>query len=102
MLITKHNITMKAQVTETFSNTVLRRIIVLRTIKKGYPPLSREVAGVLNWTPPRLSLVKSGLCRMTPDDMQKLAEWVGVDMESLATAEDFARVATEAARQINY
>lgn len=102
MLITKHNITMKAQVTETFSNTVLRRIIVLRTIKKGFPPLSREVAGVLNWTPPRLSLVKSGLCRMTPDDMQKLAEWVGVDMESLATSEDFARVATEAARQINY
>ena len=93
---------MKAQVKETFSNTVLRRIIVLRTIKKGFPPLSREVAGVLNWTPPRLSLVKSGLCRMTPDDMQKLAEWVGVDMESLATAEDFARVATEAAEQINY
>lgn len=102
MLITKHNITMKAQVTETFSNTVLRRIIVLRTIKKGFPPLSREVAGVLNWTPPRLSLVKSGLCRMTPDDMQKLAEWVGVDMESLATSEDFARVATEAAEQIAY
>ena len=93
---------MKAQVTETFSNTVLRRIIVLRTIKKGYPPLSREVAEVLNWTPPRLSLVKSGLCRMTPDDMQKLAEWVGVDMESLATTEDFAKTATEAAQQINY
>ena len=93
---------MKAQKTETFSNAVLRRIIVLRTIKKGNPPLSREVAGVLNWTPPRLSLVKSGLCRMTPDDMQKLAEWVGVDMESLATAEDFAKVATEAAEQINY
>ena len=93
---------MKAQVTETFSNTVLRRIIVLRTIKTGYPPLSREVAGVLNWTPPRLSLVKSGLCRMTPADLEKLAEWVGADVESLATAEDFARVATEAARQINY
>ena len=93
---------MKAQVTETFSNTVLRRIIVLRTIKKGFPPLSREVAGVLNWTPRRLSLVKSGLWRMTAEDMQKLAEWAGVDMESLATAEDFARVATEAAEQINY
>ena len=101
-LINLNNTAMKAQVTETFSNTVLRRIIVLRTIKKGNPPLSREVAGVLNWTPPRLSLVKSGLCRMTPDDMQKLAEWVGVDMESLATAEDFAKVATEAAEQINY
>ena len=93
---------MKAQVTETFSNTVLRRIIVLRTIKKGYPPISREVAEVLGWTPPRLSLVKSGLCRMTPEDMQKLAEWVGVDVESLATSEDFAKAATEAARQINY
>lgn len=93
---------MKAQVTETFSNTILRRIIVLRTIKKGFPPLSREVAEVLNWTPPHLSLVKSGLCRMTPDDMQKLAEWVGVDMESLATAEDFAKAATEAAEQITY
>ena len=93
---------MKTQVTETFSNTVLRRIIVLRTIKKGYPPLSREVAEVLNWTPPHLSLVKSGLCRMTPDDMQKLAEWVDIDMESLATAEDFAKVATEAAKQIAY
>ncbi len=93
---------MKAQVTETFCNTVLRRIIVLRTIKKGFPPLSREVAGVLNWTPPRLSLVKSGLCRMTPEDMQKLAEWVGADMESLATAEDFAKAATEAAEQITY
>ena len=93
---------MKAQVTETLSNTVLRRIIVLRTIKKGFPPLSREVAGVLNWTPPRLSLVKSGLCRMTPEDMRKLAEWVGVDMESLATAEDFAKAATEAAEQITY
>lgn len=93
---------MKAQVTETFSNTVLRRIIVLRTIKKGFPPLSREVAGVLNWTPPRLSLVKSGLCRMTPEDMQKLAEWVGVDIKSLATAEDFTKAATEAAEQINY
>ena len=93
---------MKAQVKETFSNTVLRRIIVLRTIKKGYPPLSREVAGVLNWTPPRLSLVKSGLCRMTPEDMQKLAEWAGVDVECLATSEDFAKVATEAAEQITY
>ena len=93
---------MRAQVTETFSNTVLRRIIVLRTIKKGYPPLSREVAGVLNWSPPRLSLVKSGLCRMTLEDMQKLAEWVGADMESLATAEDFAKAATEAAEQITY
>ena len=93
---------MKAQVKETFSNTVLRRIIVLRTIKKGYPPLSREVAGVLNWTPPRLSLVKSGLCRMTPEDMQKLAEWAGVDVECLATPEDFANAATEAAEQITY
>ena len=93
---------MKAQVAETFSNTVLRRIIVLRTIKKGFPPLSREVAEVLNWTPPHLSLVKSGLCRMTPEDMQKLAEWVGVDMESLATSEDFAKAATEAAEQIAY
>lgn len=93
---------MKAQVTETFSNTVLRRIIVLRTIKTGYPPLSREVAGVLNWTPPRLSLVKSGLCRMATEDLEKLAEWVGVDIESLATSEDFATAATEAARQINY
>lgn len=93
---------MKAQVKETFSNTVLRRIIVLRTIKKGYPPLSREVAGVLNWTPPRLSLVKSGLCRMTPEDMQQLAEWVGIDLESLVTAEDFAKAATEAAKQITY
>lgn len=93
---------MKAQVTETFSNTVLRRVIVLRTINKGYPPISREVAEVLNWTPPRLSLVKSGLCRMTPEDMQKLAEWVGIDMESLATAEDFAKAATEAAQQITY
>lgn len=93
---------MKAQVIETFSNTVLRRIIVLRTIKKGYPPLSREVAGVLNWTPPRLSLVKSGLCRMTPEDMQKLAEWVGVGIESLATAEGFTKAAVEAARQIKY
>ena len=93
---------MKAQATETFSNTVLRRIIVLRTIKKGYPPLSREVAEVLNWTPPHLSLVKSGLCRMTPEDMQKLAEWVGTNIESLTTAEDFANAATEAARQINY
>ena len=93
---------MKAQVTETFSNTVLRRIIVLRTIKTGYPPLSREVAGVLNWTPPRLSLVKSGLCRMTAEDLEKLAEWVGVGIESLATAEDFANAATEAAEQINY
>ena len=93
---------MKAQVTETFSNTILRRIIVLRTIKKGYPPLSREVAEVLNWTPPHLSLVKSGLCRMTPEDMQKLAEWVDVDMESLATSEDFAKAATEAAEQIAY
>lgn len=93
---------MKAQVTETFSNTVLRRVIVLRTIKKGYPPISREVAEVLNWTPPRLSLVKSGLCRMTPEDMQKLAEWVDIDMESLATAEDFAKAATEAAQQITY
>ena len=93
---------MKAQATETFSNTVLRRIIVLRTIKKGYPPLSREVAEVLNWTPPRLSLVKSGLCRMTPEDMHKLAEWVGTDIETLATAEDFAKAATEAAEQINY
>ena len=93
---------MKAQVTETFSNTVLRRIIVMRTIKTGYPPLSREVAGVLNWTPPRLSLVKSGLCRMSLEDLEKLAEWVGTDIESLATAEDFATAATEAARQINY
>ena len=93
---------MKAQKTETFSNTVLRRIIVLRTIKKGYPPLSREVAGVLNWTPPRLSLVKSGLCRMTPEDMQKLAEWAGVDVECLATPEDFAKAAVEAAEQITY
>ena len=93
---------MKAQVTETFSNTVLRRIIVLRTIKKGYPPLSREVAEVLKWTPPHLSLVKSGLCRMTPEDMQKLAEWAGIDMESLVTAEDFAKAATEAAKQITY
>lgn len=93
---------MKAQVTETFSNTVLRRVIVLRTIKKGFPPISREVAEVLNWTPPRLSLVKSGLCRMTPEDMQKLAEWVDIDMESLATAEDFAKAATEAAKQIAY
>lgn len=93
---------MKAQVTETFSNTVLRRIIVLRTIKKGYPPISREIAGVLNWTPPRLSLVKSGLCRMTPEDMQKLAEWVGTDIESLATTEGFANAAVEAAKQINY
>ena len=93
---------MKAQVTETFSNTVLRRIIVLRTIKTGYPPISREIAGVLNWTPPRLSLVKSGLCRMTPEDMQKLAEWVGADIESLTTAEEFAKAAVEAAQQINY
>ena len=93
---------MKAQVTETFSNAVLRRIIVMRTIKTGYPPLSREVAGVLNWTPPRLSLVKSGLCRMTAEDLEKLAEWVGADIESLATAEDFAKAATEAAEQINY
>ena len=93
---------MKAQVTETFSNTVLRRIIVLRTIKKGYPPLSREVAEVLKWTPPHLSLVKCGLCRMTPEDMQKLAEWVGTDIESLATAEEFAKAAVEAARQIKY
>ena len=93
---------MKAQVTETFSNTVLRRIIVLRTIKKGYPPLSREVAGVLNWTPPRLSLVKSGLCRMTPEDMQKLAEWVGVGVESLITPDEFIAAAAEAVRQIKY
>lgn len=93
---------MKTQVTETFSNTVLRRIIVMRTIKKGYPPLSREVAGVLNWTPPRLSLVKSGLCRMTPEDVQKLAEWVGTDVDCLTTAEDFAKAAVEAARQIKY
>ena len=93
---------MKAQVTETFSNAVLRRIIVMRAIKTGYPPLSREVAGVLNWTPPRLSLVKSGLCRMTTEDLEKLAEWVGTDIESLATAEDFANAATEAAEQINY
>ena len=93
---------MKAQVTETFSNTVLRRIIVLRTIKKGFPPLSCEVAGVLNWTPPRLSLVKSGLCRMTPDDMQKLAEWVDTDIANLVTTEDFVKAATEAARQITY
>ena len=93
---------MKAQVTETFANAVLRRIIVMRTIKTGYPPLSREVAGVLNWTPPRLSLVKSGLCRMTAEDLEKLAEWVGTDIESLATAEDFAKAATEAAEQINY
>lgn len=93
---------MKAQVTETFSNTVLRRIIVLRTIKTGFPPISREIAGVLNWTPPRLSLVKSGLCRMAPEDMQKLAEWVGVDIEALATAEAFAKAAVEAAQQISY
>ena len=93
---------MKAQVTETFSNTVLRRIIVLRTIKKGFPPLSREVAEVLGWTPPHLSLVKSGLCRMTREDMQTLAEWVGTDIETLATSEDFAKAATEAAEQINY
>ena len=93
---------MKAQVTETFSNTVLRRIIVLRTIKKGYPPISREVAEVLNWTPPRLSLVKSGLCRMTPEDMQKLAEWVGTDIENLVTPEAFAKEATKAAEQITY
>ena len=93
---------MKAQVKETFSNTVLRRIIVLRTIKTGYPPLSREVAGVLNWTPPRLSLVKSGLCRMTPADLEKLTEWVGTDIAKLVTPEDFARLATEASRQINY
>lgn len=93
---------MKTQVTETFSNTVLRRIIVMRTIKKGYPPLSREVAGVLNWTPPRLSLVKSGLCRMAPEDVQKLAEWVGTDVDCLVTAEDFAKAAVEAARQIKY
>lgn len=93
---------MKAQVTETFSNTVLRRIIVLRTIKKGYPPLSREVAGVLNWTPPRLSLVKSGLCRMAPEDMQKLAEWAGTDIEKLVTPEAFAKEATKAAQQIKY
>lgn len=93
---------MKAQVTETFSNTVLRRIIVLRTIKKGNPPISREIAGILNWTPPRLSMVKSGLCRMTPEDMQKLAEWVGIDVESLATAEGFAKAAVEAAQQIKY
>lgn len=39
---------------------------------------------------------------MTPEDMQKLAEWVGIDMESLATAEDFAKAATEAAKQIAY
>lgn len=93
---------MKAQVTETFSNTVLRRIIVLRTIKTGYPPISREIAGVLNWTPPRLSLVKSGLCRMAPEDMQRLAEWADTDIESLATAEGFANAAVEAARQIKY
>lgn len=93
---------MKARVKETFSNTVLRRIIVLRTIKKGYPPLSREVAEVLNWTPPHLSLVKCGLCRMTPEDLEKLAAWVGTDIAKLVTREDFARVATEAARQINY
>ena len=93
---------MKAQVTETFSNTVLRRIIVLRTIKTGIPPITREIAGVLNWTPPRLSLVKCGLCRMTPEDMQTLAEWVGTDIESLATAEGFAKAAVDAARQIKY
>lgn len=93
---------MKAQVTETFSNTVLRRIIVLRTIKTGYPPISREIAGVLNWTPPRLSMVKSGLCRMSLVDMQKLAEWVGTDIETLATAEGFAKAAVEAAQQIKY
>lgn len=93
---------MKAQIKETFSNTVLRRIIVLRTIKKGYPPLSREVAEVLNWTPPHLSLVKSGLCRMTPEDLEKLAAWVGTDIAKLVTPEDFARVATEAAEQITY
>ena len=93
---------MKAQVTETFSNTVLRRIIVLRTIKKGYPPISREIAGVLNWTPPRLSLVKSGLCRMTPEDVQKLAEWVGVDVVSLITPDEFIAAAAAAVRQINY
>lgn len=93
---------MKAQVTETFSNAVLRRIIVLRTIKTGCPPLSREVAEVLKWTPPHLSLVKSGLCRMTPEDMQKLAEWVGTDVETLATAEGFAKAAVEAAQQIKY
>ena len=93
---------MKAQVTETFSNTVLRRIIVLRTIKKGYPPLSREVAGVLNWTPPRLSLVKSGLCRITPEDLQKLAEWVGVGVESLITPDEFIAAAAAAVRQIKY
>lgn len=39
---------------------------------------------------------------MTPEDMQKLAEWVDIDMESLATAEDFAKAATEAAQQITY
>ena len=93
---------MKAQVTETFSNTVLRRIIVLRTIKKGYPPLSREVAEVLKWTPPHLSLVKSGLCRMTPEDMQKLAEWVGVGVESLTTPDEFIAAAAAAVRQITY
>lgn len=93
---------MKAQVKETFSNTVLRRIIVLKTIKTGYPPLSREVAEVLNWTPPHLSLVKSGLCRMTPEDMQKLAEWVGVGVESLATPDEFIAAAAVAVRQINY
>ena len=93
---------MKAQATETFSNTVLRRIIVMRTIKTGYPPLSREVAGVLNWTPPRLSLVKSGLCRMTTEDPAKEAEGEGTDNASLARAEDFANAATEAAEQINY
>lgn len=93
---------MKAQVTETFSNTVLRRIIVLRTIKKGYPPLSREVAGVLNWTPPRLSLVKSGLCRMTPADLEKLADWAGTDIAKLVTPEAFAKEATKAAQRITY
>lgn len=93
---------MKAQVTETLSNMVLRHVIVLRTIKKGYPPISREIAGVLNWTPPRLSLVKCGLCRMTPEDVQKLAEWVGTDIVTLATAEGFAKAAVEAAQQIKY
>ena len=39
---------------------------------------------------------------MTAEDLEKLAEWVGTDIESLATAEDFAKAATEAARQINY
>lgn len=93
---------MKAPVTETFSNTVLRRIIVLRTIKKGYPPLSREVAEVLNWTPPHLSLVKCGLCRMTPADLDKLADWAGTDIAKLVTPEAFAKEAAEAAQQINY